>query len=161
MPSKLVLSRQDYIQIEGEIKLQGDEDYAVVTHKGKGEWFRSIHVFQRHPNQKELQTYEHTASRVKLKGNKAELEGQKLLAAKDLYNLLINRVYDLPVGRKIYGNADNGEPPLDREAAMRLVEPLVKRAAILDMVSEVYSASQIEEREGVDEESPGSAKEDD
>lgn len=155
MSSKLVLKRKDYIAIEQDprVGLQPSEDYALTTAKVHGEWVRSIHVFRRRPTQQELQVYEETASRVKLKGNKASLEGKRLLAAKVLYDLLIDRVIDAQIGRKTV-------PFLEGNDARVSIEPLMKRAAIIDMVSEVYSASQLEEREGEGPEDDESKEED-
>lgn len=143
--SKIVLKRADYELIEKDPKvgLKDSEDYAVTTVKNHGVWVRSIHIFSRRPSAQELHKYEETASRVRLKGNKAELEGKKLVAARDLYNVLIDRVIDAQIGRKNY-------PLLTRDEAASNIEPLMKRAAILDMVSEVYSATQLEDREGED-----------
>jgi hypothetical protein len=145
MPSKLVLTKKDYdaVVADPKVALQDGEEFAIVTTKNYGVWHRSIHVFARRPSSKELNAYEQLASKVKLRGAKAELEGKKLEAARVLYDVLVTRVFDLQVGRKTY-------PELDRDKAIALVEPLVKRGAILDMVSEVYSATQMEEREGED-----------
>lgn len=150
MASKLVLKAEDYQKIEASLNLKDEEDYSVVTHKVKASWYRSIHVFFRRPTTKELTTYEEKAGKLKFRGTRAEMEGSRLQAGIDLYNSLIDRVYDYPYGRRILGDISKGEKPLDRQSAKEYVDPLTKRAAILDFVSEVYSASQIEEREGVE-----------
>ncbi len=156
--SKLVLSREDYARIEKMCDLKGEEDYAVVTTRHKGMIIRSIHVFARQPMTKELTEYENTASKVKFKGNRAEVEGSQLTAAKHLYDHLISRAYDVPVGRFILGElkeSDDGKmvgTPLQREDAIAKVPVLIKREAVRDMVAQHWSSGQLVEMEGDDDE---------
>ncbi len=169
--SKLVLSREDYSRIEKMCDLKGDEDYAVVTTRHKGLIIRSIHVFARQPMTKELTEYENTASKVKFKGNRAEVEGSQLLAAKHLYDHLISRAYDVPVGRAILGELKEvpgereGESrmvgtPLQREDAIAKVPVMIKREAVRDMVAQHWSSGQLVEMEGDEEEVKGDTEED-
>lgn len=141
------LTADDYTKIETAVIPQGTEDYVVVWHLRHGKWSRSVHVFERQPMTKEITDYENTASKLKFKGNKAEVEGSQTLAARDLYNKLISRVYDLPVGRQVLGEFGK-DAPLDRSAAIEKVPVLVKREAIREFVGEVYSASRMAESEG-------------
>lgn len=155
MPSKLLLRKVDHDKIQKIVKLQGEEDYAVVTHRVHGEWKRSIHVFDRLPTTKEMTDYEDTASRVKFKGqNKAVIEGSQVQASSVLYNKIINRVYDLPLGNRMFGevNEDGTGRPLNSKEATDRVPSLVKREALRDFIGEVYSESRLAEREGDDEE---------
>lgn len=139
MPVKM--SPEDYAKVEAAINLQNDEDYTVVFHKRHGQIRRSVHVFSRQATTKEVSAYENTASRLKFKGNKAEIEGSQTLAAEQLYNKLIARVYDLPIGRRVYGE----DKPLGAEEARGIVPVLVKREAIRDFLGEVYAASRFDE----------------
>lgn len=150
MSSKLVLKPEDYDKIEALAGIKDTEEYSVVTHKMRGRAFRSIHVFERQPSTKELTEYEDVASKVKMKGKNAEVGGSTVLASAGLYDKIINRVYDLPIGRRIHGASENG--PLQRADAVKLVPPLVKRVAIRDLVGEVYSSSQLEDNEGIETE---------
>ena len=145
------ITPEDYSKIEAAIQPQGTEDFVVVWHLRHGRWMRSIHVFERHPMTKEITEYENTASKLKFKGNKAEVEGSQTLAAKNLYDRLVARVYDLPVGRQVLGEFGKGGP-LTRDEAIREVPVLVKREAIREFVGEVYSASRLAESEGDAEE---------
>lgn len=169
--SKLVLTREDYTRIEEMCNLTGDEDYAVVTTRHRGLIIRSIHVFARQPMTKELTEYENTASKVKFKGNRAEVEGSQLLAAKHLYDHLIHRAYDVPVGRQVLGELteDTSEgpnkgkmtgKPLDREGAIAKVPVMIKREAVRDMVAQHWSSGQLVEMEGDEEEVKGEQEED-
>ncbi len=175
MASKLVLRKADYDLIAAKLTQAGflgksEQDFQVTTQRDKGVWYRTIHIFSRPPMPSELNEYEDKASKIKFKGTKAQIEGSKINAAKDLYNKIILAVFDLPLGRIVYGSFEVPDPndraktivgkPLDREEALERVPVLTKRAAILDMVGEVYSAAQLEEREGEDEEL-GSKSEDD
>ncbi len=161
--SKLVLTRDDYARIEKSCNLKGDEDYAVVTTRHKGLIVRSIHVFARQPMTKELTEYENTASKVKFKGNRAEVEGSQLLAAKHLYDHLIARAYDVPVGRAILGEIkEDGEgTPLTREEAIAKVPVMIKREAVRDMVAQHWSSGQLIDMEGDDDEEVHGDKEED
>lgn len=150
-----IVTQEEHAIIQEKCSIQGDEDYAVVLQKGKGFWKKSIHVFARQPNTKELQQFEDSSSKLKFKGQQAQMEGSPLLAAGWLYNLLIVRAYDVLVGLKTYEQ-------LDRPEAARLVPPVVKREAVRELVGEVYSASRMEEAEGVAEQSTeDEAKDDD
>jgi hypothetical protein len=139
-----IVTRADHAIIQSKIHLQGTEDYAVVIQKGKGFWNKSIHVFSRQPSQRELQTFEETSSRLKFKGQKAEMEGSPIFAAAELYNRLIDRVYDVLVGVQSHER-------MNSEQARTFVPPLVKREAIREFTAEVYSASRMEEAEGISE----------
>lgn len=140
-----IVTQEDHAIIQQKCGITGDEDYAVVLQKGKGFWKKSIHVFARQPNSKELQAYEDSSSKLKFRGQKAEMEGSPLKASEWLYNLLIVRAYDVVVGLKTHEQ-------LDKAAAARMVPPLVKREAIRELSAEVYSASRMEEAEGVSSE---------
>jgi len=159
--SKLVLKKEDYTRIEVLCAIKDQEDYAVVTTRQKGVIIRSIHVFARQPMTKEITEYENTASKVKFRGNKAEVEGSQTLAAKHLYDHLISRAYDVPVGRQILGEITTDESgastgrPLTRDEAIAQVPVLLKREAIRDMVGQHWSAGQLIEMEGEDEEVRG------
>lgn len=135
------ITSEDYDKIETAIVLQNDEDYSVVWHQRHGRWMRSIHVFARQPTTKEVSTYEEMASKLKFKGNKAQIDGSQTLAAEQLYNRLITRVYDLPIGRKLIGEGT----PLTADEARAKVPVLVKKEAVRDFVGEVYSASRMAE----------------
>lgn len=158
MGSKLVLNKDAHRQIQSLIELKDTEEYSVVTHRVHGEWKRSIHVFARLPTTKELTDYENKASKVKFRGaGKAEVEGGAAVAAETLYNKLVDRVYDLPIGTRIYGEVtlENGVrsgKPLSGEDARGKVPVLVKREALRDFVGEVYSESRLAEREGDEDE---------
>lgn len=139
-----IVTRAEHAIIQSKIKLTGTEDYAVVIQKGKGFWNKSIHVFSRQPAPRELQTFEETSSRLKFKGQKAEMEGSPIIAANDLYNRLIVRAYDVLVGMTSHDE-------LDAQRCRDLIPPLVKREAIREFTAEVYSASRMEEAEGISE----------
>ncbi len=139
-----IVTRAEHEIIQQKCNFQGDEDYAVVIQKGKGYWGKSVHVFSRQPTTKELQEFEEGSSRLKFKGQKAEMEGRPILAAANLYNKLIVRAYDVIVGLKTYET-------MTAEEARTTVPPLVKREAIREFTAEVYSASRMEEAEGVEE----------
>jgi|PlaIllAssembly_1097288.scaffolds.fasta_scaffold19329_3 hypothetical protein len=167
MATKLRLKPEDYEKIDRIVGLSGEEYYSVVTHRVRGKWIRSIHVFARQPMTKELTEYENTASRIKMKGNRTEVEGSQLLAAKHLYDALISRAYDVPVGWKIYGEVDVDETgavksgkPLDRPEAVKTVPATIKREALRDTFGEVYSEARVAEMEGEDEEVKGDKEED-
>jgi hypothetical protein len=145
-----IVSREEHAVIQEKCKVRPPEDYSVVLQKGKGFWNKSIHVFTRQPTAKELQDFDEQASRLKFKGQKAEMEGAPILAAANLYNRLIERAYDVLVGLESHDN-------LTSEQARLVVPPLVKREAIREFTAEVYSASRMEEAEGVES---GSGKDD-
>jgi hypothetical protein len=139
-----IVTRADHELIQQHIHLTGTEDYAVVIQKGKGFWNKSIHVFGRQPATRELQTFEESSSRLKFKGQKAEMEGSPIFAASELYNRLIVRAYDVLVGLKKYEQ-------MNTQQCKDLITPLVKREAIREFTAEVYSASRMEEAEGISE----------
>jgi hypothetical protein len=158
LPSKLILKKSDHSAIQSTIDLQGEEEYSVVTHRIHGEWKRSIHVFSRLPTTRELTDYENKSSKVKFRGGgKAEVDSGAVQASQDLYNKLITRVYDLPIGSRVYGEVvfkdgvKNGKPLMGEEARAR-VPVLIKREALRDFLGEVYSESRLAEREGEDDE---------
>jgi len=144
---KRKLTRDDHAQIQDKCRVDGErgEDYAAVFQKGKGFGQWSIHVFNRHPTQKEIDTYEQTASRLKFKGQKAQIEGSQILAAVTLYNVLIDRAFDVLTGLKSHDE-------LGTELARAKVPPLVKREAVRQLIGEVYSESRLAEAEGGDDE---------
>lgn len=140
-----VVTRDDHERIQAAINLEGDEDYTVTIQKGKGYWVKSVHVFKRQPTAIEIHNYEQQASRVKFKGgNRAELEGSQINAAVGLYNLLIDRAYDVLVGVKKHAQ-------LSREDAVNMVTALVKREAVRELIGETYSASRMAEAVGDDQ----------
>jgi hypothetical protein len=136
-----LVTRADHERIQSKISLAPNEDYAVTVQKGKGFWVKTTHVFERRPSQGEINAYEQTASRLKWRGNKAEMEGSQINAAVELYNKVISRAFDVLVGMKVVDK-------LDRERAREKVDPLVKREAIRELIGEVYSASRMEENLG-------------
>lgn len=158
MPSKLILSKDDHLKIQALIELTGEEDYSVVSHRIHGEWKRSIHVFSRLPTTQELTDFENKASKVKFSGGgKARIEGGAVSASETLYNKLVDRVFDLPVGNRIFGEVSLVEgkrtgAPLKSADARSRVPPMIKREALRDFLGEVYSESRLAEREGDDDE---------
>jgi hypothetical protein len=167
MATKLRLKPEDYEKIDTIVGLTGDEYYSVVTHRVRGRWIRSIHVFARQPMTKELTEFENTVSRLKVRGNRTEVEGSQLLAAKHLYDALISRAYDVPVGWQIRGEVAVDEvghittgTPLNREMAVKLVPMTTKREALRDTFGEVYSEARVAEMEGEDEEVKSDTEED-
>jgi hypothetical protein len=145
--TKRILTRDDHARIQDQCSIDGErgEDYACVFQRGKGFGQWSIHVFTRQPTQKEIDNYEQTASKLKFKGQKAQMEGSQITAAVTLYNLLITRTYDVLVGIKSYDR-------LEREQTVARVPPLVKREAIRQLIGEVYSESRLAEAEGAGDE---------
>lgn len=137
------ISPEEWQRISDTVNPRDDEGVSVVWHKIRGRWFRSVHVFQRTPSTKEIAQFENTASRLKFKGTKAEVEGSQITAAVKLYDTLIDRVYDLPKQNGMGVVADL----LPRERAAELVPPMVKREALRDFTGEVYSASRMAEDE--------------
>lgn len=152
-PNPKIVTRADHAIIQQKINVADPEDYAVVIQKGKGFWQKSIHVFARQPMEKEVQTYEETSSRLKFRGQKAEMEGAPLRAAAELYNKLISRTYDVLIGLKKHDQ-------LDRQQSMQLISPIIKREAIREFIAEVYSASRMDEAEGISEGSDDDSEED-
>jgi hypothetical protein len=146
LKTKRVLTREDHalIQLRCNINAESGEDYACVFLRGKGFGQWSIHVFARQPTQREIDSYEQTASRLKFKGQKAQIEGSQITAAVSLYNLIVIRTYDVLVGLKSHDT-------LDRELTIAKVPPLIKREAIRQLIGEVYSESRLAEAEGADE----------
>ena len=157
---KLSLSHAEYEKLDKVVGLKDDEFYTVVTHFLRGRYRRSIHVFHRPPTTKELVNYENTVSKLRIRHNRTDVEGSQTLAARDLYNALIDRAYDVPLGNKILGEIEIGEDgvsvksgsPLTRDQAQELVPPLIKRTAIMDAIGEHYSESRVAEMDGVEEE---------
>lgn len=141
----LRLRPEDYDHIDQQVKLDADagEFYAVVTTPFRGRYVRSIHVFNRQPTEKELLAFENLSSKIRIRGNRTDFEGSPLEAYTRLYNKLISRVYDVPVGSKIYGEGT----PLDREDAQRLVPTMMKRRALNDTVGTHLSESMVTEQE--------------
>lgn len=148
---KTILKSEDYERIEKQVKLEGNEDFVVCIHRRHNKINFSIHVFDRQPMTQEIVAYEETASKMKFKGTKAQIEGSQVLASKNLYDRLISRVYDLPVGRQNY-------PLLMDDEARRIVPALVKREAIRDFVGGVVSANAMADSEGEEGEVVGSTE---
>lgn len=144
----LRLKPEDYDQIDQQVGLKDDEFYAVVTTPFRGRFVRSIHVFHRQPTEKELLAFENLSSKIRIRGNRTDFEGSPLEAFARLYNALISRAYDVPVGSKILGEGT----PLDKYEAQRLVPTMMKRRALNDTVGTHMSESQVtdmeEENEG-------------
>ncbi len=142
--SAIKLTPAQYQQIESKIALTGDEDYVVVAQKRHGVLTFGVHVFTRQPTTKEMVAYEETASRVKYRGNRAEVEGSAILATKNLYNVLIARAFDIQVGRKTHET-------LDREQCKALVTDLGKREAVREFLGNVSGMTSLAEDEGGNE----------
>jgi hypothetical protein len=151
--AKLGLSDEDYLTIEKACDIKGSEPYAVVYMPIRNKFVRSVHVFERKPGTKELTDYENATSKMRFRGNKAEIEGGAVAAAAELYRKTISRVFDIVVDRAILAG------PIARDEAIRLVEPLVKREAIADIVGEVFRASKIAEMDGHERETADEADE--
>lgn len=147
LKTKRVLTRDDHLIIQQRCEIDADkgEDYACVFLRGKGFGQWSIHVFARQPTQKEIDSYEQTASHLKFKGQKAQIEGSQITAAVALYNSIVLRTYDVLIGLKSYDR-------LDRELTIAKVPPLVKREAVRQLIGEVYSESRLAEAEGAEDE---------
>lgn len=166
MAKRLSLKPEDYDRLDKIVGRTGNEYYSVVTHKMRGRYVRSIHVFHRQPSTKELVHYEQTLSKLRMRGNRTDVEGSQTLAAKDLYNALIVRAYDVPVGWQILGEITLDKDgvtlvsgkPLTREEAIEHVPPMIKREAVRDAVGEHYSESRVSEMEGDDDEVKGEAE---
>lgn len=138
------LTREDFEKIAEKAKLTGDENLAVVAHKNYGRIDFSVHVFERAPMPKEMINFEETSGRVKIRGNRAEVEGSNIKATMDLYKKLISRVYDLPVGFKQV-------PQLDRDKAIAMVPPLVMREAIREFLGSAQGATSYMEEQSESE----------
>lgn len=165
MPSKLKLTPEDYDRLDKLVNRQGTEYYSIVTTKLRGKFVRSVHVFARQPMTKELTQFENTASKVKIRGQRTDVEGSQILAYKHLYDALIARAYDVPVGWQIHGDAKPDEQGvaqggLSREQAIEIVPTLLKREALRDVIGESYSEARIDEMVGDDEEVHGQKGED-
>lgn len=171
MAVRLSLKPKEYERIDKLVGLKDGEYYAVVASRLRGTMVRSIHVFARQPMTKELTEYENTAGKMKFRRQNAEIEGSALLAAKHLYNALIARAYDVPVGWQIHGEIkvdDKGEPEdgypvkgyLDREQAKTIVPDLIKRSAIRDAVEQHFSEAQMSEMDDTQTEVKGQMDED-
>lgn len=144
--AKLGLKDEDYLTIEKARDIKGSEPYTVVYMPLRNKFVRSVHVFERKPSTKELTDYENATSKMRFRGNKAEIEGGAVAAAGELYRKTIGRVYDLVIDRQIVAG------PIARDEAIRLVEPMVKREAIADLVGEVFRASKVAEMDGAERE---------
>jgi hypothetical protein len=139
MASKLVLKPEDYDTIDQKVALTGDEFYAVVTTRFRGQLVRSIHVFARQPMPSELVKYENTASRIKVRGSRTDVEGTQIGASYELYKSLIARAYDVPVGTKIVAQ-------MDARTAIERV-----REALRDALGEHFSEGRIAADEDTEE----------
>lgn len=168
MAKSLKLTPEDYDRIDKLVGLDksSEQFYTVVTHRMRGRVYRSFHLFARQPTPAEVTKFEDTASKVKMRGRKTEFEGSQAKAFRHLYDLLILRAYDVPVGFKILGeipdDATTFDPTLGltREQAIEKVPVVTKREALRDAMGEVYSEARINELEGEDEDVKGD-KEDD
>lgn len=154
-----LLKDEDYAAIDAFLDLPDQQFYAVVTTKQRNKWVRSFHVFARQPTPKELVEYEQTVSRIKFRGNRTDLEGSQLTAARHLYDLLIEKVYNVPYNNRTILAELKTDPntgrfvetkPLGREEARQYVSPMIKRAALRDAMGEHYSEAQVAEQDGDD-----------
>lgn len=139
-----ILTRQDHQLIQKVANLQGEEDYAVVVSRGKGYWSRSVHVFSRQPTTNEINEFEQTGSRLKFRGQKAEVQGSAIKAAVALYDKLVARAYDVLIGMREVET-------LTSEEARAKVPPIMKRAAITEWIGDVHGATRMAEMEGEDD----------
>jgi hypothetical protein len=151
--SKYRLSPEQYSTIESKINLTGDEDYVVLVQKRHGRAIFAVHVFGRQPMPKEMVQYEETASRVKYRGTRAEVEGSSLMAAQQLYNKLVVRAYDVQVGRTLHDQ-------LDADQAKAVVPMVAKREAIREFLGNVAGLTSLADDEGDDERGGGVVNED-
>lgn len=147
--ASLRLKPEDYDRIDEIVKPTGEEFYAVVTTPFRGRYVRSIHVFARQPNEKELLAFENLSSKIRIRGNRTDFEGSPLEAHARLYNKLIARVYDLPVGNRILGEIkpDGSGKPLDNSEAQKHVPTMMKRRALNDTLGTHLSESMVTEME--------------
>ena len=141
---KKLLTRQDHEQIQKLANIQGEEDYAVVISRGKGFWNRSTHVFSRQPTTNEINDFEQTGSRLKFRGQKAEVQGSAIKASVALYDKLIARAYDVLIGMRTVET-------MTAEEARAKVPPITKRAAITEWIGDVHGATRMAEMEGEDD----------
>src|SRR5512135_947991 len=141
MASKKILKAEDYKRIEDRIDLKGEEDYVVLAHKRHNTISFSIHVFARQPMPKEMVAYEEESSRLKFRGQRAEIEGSQIIASRHLYDALIARSYDVPLGRVTHAERD-------RDGSIKHVPMMVKREAIRTFLGNVMSAADLAEEAG-------------
>lgn len=141
MASKLKLTPEHYTQIDAKVKPEGAEVYSVVTHKHRGQYRRSIHVFLRMPNEQELHAYESSASNVEFKNKTAKVRGAQVPAACKLYDTLIARAYEVPVGQRVLGEIE----PLNAKDASKFVDPMTKRQAVIELVGQVWASSSFDD----------------
>ena len=145
----LKLTPQDYAQIDEAVKPTGTEVYSVVTHKHRGQYKRSVHVFQRMPNEYEMQAYENTATSVKFRNKDATVKSNQVIAAKTLYDQLVSRAYDVPYGTRVLDE-------LDAQKATAYVDVLTKQKAMQELVGQVWGASSFDDEDDEKTEDPKS-----
>jgi len=161
MASKLRITPADYDQLDQQVARKPGEFYSIVTSKVRGKYIRSIHVFSRMPMPKELTEFESTASKLKMRGQRTDVEGSQITAFRHLYDQLITRAYSVPVGWEIVGDVSvdaEGKvtgTPLTREQAIAQVPIIMKREALRDVMSEHYSESRLDDLIGDEEEVRG------
>jgi hypothetical protein len=157
--AKLSLTPEDYAVLDKVVSLRDREFVAVVTSKYRGRYHRSFHVFKRKANQTELVEYENLSSKVKVKANRTDVEGSTYAAAAFLYDKLIDRVYNMPIGGgRVLGKTDydpetgaiTGGGPVAAEEARAEVPLPVKREALRDSFGEHYSEARLAEMEDED-----------
>ncbi len=146
------------------VKPQGTEVYAVIVHKFRGQYRRSIHVFQRMPNEYEMQAYENTATSVRFRNKDAHVKSsltslRRLFVHGDVYDTLVARAFDVPYGNnRILGEVTpaNAEG-LSAAQAIAHVDVMSKQKAMQELVGQVWTASSFDEDddEEVKEEKPG------
>lgn len=147
----LKLTPEFYALMDKVIDLSGDESYSVVTSRSRGVHWRSIHVFKRQPNQADLIEYENIASKVKVKGSRTEIQGSQFAASAFLYDRLIDRVYNFPLGSHVLGyteyDTESGEiksgGPIKAEQARADIPPQAKRTALKDAMGSHMSEGDI------------------
>lgn len=145
--ASLRLKPEDYDKIDAMVNLKGEEYYSVVTTPFRGKFIRSIHVFHRQPKTTELIAFESLSTKIRIRGNRTDFEGSPLEANIRLYNTLIARAYDVPVGNKILGEGT----PLDVSEASKFVPDVMKRRALADALGNHFSESQVSEMADDDE----------
>jgi len=150
--ASLRLKPEDYDRIDAVVPPKGDEYYTVVTTPFRGRYIRSIHVFHRQPTTKELLAFESLSTKIRIRGNRTDFDGSPLEAHVRLYNTLISRVYDVPVGNTVMGRVvdDAGRPikdgrPLDVAEASKYVPDMMKRRALSDVLGNHITESQATE----------------
>jgi hypothetical protein len=158
--ASLRLKPEDYARIDEVVNLKGDEYYSVVTTPHRGRYVRSIHVFHRQPTTKELLAFESLSTKIRIRGNRTDFDGSPLEAFVRLYNTLVSRVYDVPVGNRVMGQVrdEKGQPikdgrPLDVAEASKYVPDMLKRRALADILGNHITESQASEM-AEDEEGP-------